>query len=371
MFALQWLIALAGIFLILVTLRDVFQSVIVPRAVDRRLRISYFLSRWLWGIWPKLSWAYRDEGKREDFLGTYAPFAMVALLMAWVFTLIVGYGLVFYAMRDQFHQRPINVWTAMYYAGTTLLTIGFGDYTARTGLARLVSLAAGASGLSVVAVVTAYLFAIFGSFQQREVFVTYLGTRAGAPPSGLGLIAVHAFDGLMPDLPQVFVQGQLWTHAVMESHLAYPILAFFRSSHDYESWIGALGTLLDAATILLTTIDDGTHGQARIMFWTGRHLVSDFSKYFGLRLGEGPGIEKYEFLQARIRLVELGFKLKDEEESWKAFSEMRSTYAPGLAAMAAFWAIPPLQWIGDRSLVSAKHLRQQYAKRLKTEEIIR
>ncbi|MDP9016777.1 MAG: potassium channel family protein [Candidatus Eremiobacteraeota bacterium] len=359
--------ALCGVFLIWISLRDVFQSVIVPRAVTRRFRISFYLNRLLWHVWPAIGWRIRDDDRREDFFGTYAPFAMITTLALWVFVLIVGYGLLFYAIRGQLQPQPVTIWTAMYFAGTTMLTIGFGDYTGHTGLARLLSLAAGASGLSVVAVTTAYLFAIFGAFQKREAFVSYLGSRSGSPPSGMGLLTIHAFNGILGDLPQLFNQGQQWTSEVMESHLAYPILAYFRSSHDYESWPGALGTLLDAATLLLTTTDDGPHGQARIMYWTGRHLVHDFARYFDLNVHQGVGIERFEFSQARLRLVELGFKLNEEEASWKAFSELRSTYAPGLAAIAAFWKIPPLQWIGDRSLVSVAHLREQLAKSIDEE----
>lgn len=368
---LQTVAGLSGAFLIWIALRDVFQSVIVPRAADRRLRLSYYVGSMLWSIWPRIGWRIADDDKREDFFGTYAPFAMVATLVTWVVVLIIGYGLIFYAISDQLRPQPVNLWKAMYFAGTTMLTIGFGDYVGNTGIARAISLAAGASGLSVVAVVTAYLFAVFGSFQRREVFVTFLGSRSGSPPSGIGLVTVHAFNGILDDLPPLFVQGQQWTSEVMESHLAYPILSYFRSSHDYESWVGTLGTLLDAATLLLATADGGKqHGQARIMYWTGRHLVHDFVTYFGLRTTQGAGIERYEFLQARLRLAELGLELADEESSWIAFSELRGTYAPGLSAMANFWRIPPLQWIGDRSLVTVKHIREQMAEKIDTEKAV-
>ncbi|MDQ6929545.1 MAG: potassium channel family protein [Candidatus Eremiobacteraeota bacterium] len=348
---------LLGVFLIGSTLRDVFQSVIVPRAVNRRLRLSFFLTGSLWKIWPVVGFRMTNEDRRENFFGTYAPFALVCLLAAWVVTLIAGYGMLFYALHAQMQPQPFNLWTALYFAGTTLLTIGFGDYTGRTGVAHVVSLAAGISGLSVVAVVTAFLFSVFGAFQKREVFVTYLGERSGAPPSGLGLLSIACTIGILDDLPQLFLQGQLWTAEVLESHLAYPILAFFRSSHDYESWVGALGTLLDAGALLICATES-TCGQAQLMYWSGNHLVHDLVKYFGLVTVEGVGIERYEFAHARERLRELGFKLTDEEQAWKAFSEMRSTYAPGLAAMANFWRIPPLQWIGDRSIVTPKHVRE-------------
>lgn len=356
-------VGLLGLFLIWVALRDVFQSVIVPRAVDRRLRISATLTRTLWALWPRLAWRIADDDAREDFLATFAPFAMVCLLAAWVLTLIVGYGLLFFALRTELQPQPINLWKALYFAGTSLLTIGFGDITGGTGVTRMLSVAAGASGLSVLAVTTAFLFAIFGSFQRREVFVVNVGTRAGSPPSGLGLLSVHAHNGILNDLPALFAEAQRWTAEVMESHLAYPMLAFFRSSHDYESWVGTLGTLLDAATLLLTTTSGAVPGQARVFYWIGRHLTHDFVHYFSIAPREGVGIERYEFDQARARLAELGFGLRDAEESWKEFCELRIAYAGALSAMAAFWQIPPLQWIGDRSIVSAQHVRSQLTDR--------
>ncbi|MBV8726488.1 MAG: two pore domain potassium channel family protein [Candidatus Eremiobacteraeota bacterium] len=344
-------------------MRDVFQSVVLPRAVDRRLRISAYLVRGLWRIWPRLSWQIKDDDKREDFLATFAPFALICILAAWVFTLVVAYGLIFYALRSQLQPQPVDFWGALYFAGTSLFTIGFGDITGRGGLARFLSLAAGASGLSVVAITTAFLFAVFGAFQRREVFVVSVGSRAGSPPSGLGLLAIHAGKGILDDLPALFVQAQQWTAEVMESHLAYPILAFFRSSHDYESWVGTLGTLLDAATLLLTSTEKTARGQAQIFYWLGRHLTHDFVRYFQLRSDEAVGIERLEFDQAYARLSEMGLEMRDPDRSWKDFSELRVAYAGALSTMAAFWQIPPLQWVGDRSIFSAQHVRDQLPER--------
>ncbi|MBV8689613.1 MAG: two pore domain potassium channel family protein [Candidatus Eremiobacteraeota bacterium] len=355
--------ALLGLFLIWVALRDVFQSVVLPRAVDRRLRISAYLVRGLWKIWPQLSWRIADDDKREDFLATFAPFALICILAAWVVTLIVAYGLLFYAVRNELQPQPVGLWGAIYFSGTSLLTIGFGDITGRGGLARVLSLAAGASGLSVLAITTAFLFAVFGAFQRREVFVVNVGTRAGSPPSGLGLLAIASGKGILDDLPALFMQAQQWTAEVMESHLAYPILAFFRSSHDYESWVGTLGTLLDAAILLMTSTEKTARGQAQIFYWLGRHLTHDFVRYFELHAEEGVGIERHEFDQAYARLAEMGLEMRDPDRSWKDFAELRIAYAGGLAAMATFWQIPPLQWIGDRSLFSAQHVRDQLTER--------
>ncbi|MEO6914002.1 MAG: potassium channel family protein [Candidatus Baltobacteraceae bacterium] len=357
MIAISLLCGAAGLFLIWLALSDVFQSVIVPRAASRRLRISSGLSRGLWSVWQRAAWRIKDGEKREDALSTFAPLAMVTLLAAWVLTLVVGYGLIFYGLRFELRPQPIGFWTAVYFAGTSLLTIGYGDIVSSHGLSRLAALCAGASGLGVVAVVTAYLFAIFGAFQRRETFVVTVGARAGAPPSGTGLLAIHALFQMQDDLSELFHEGQSWSAEVMESILAYPILALFRSSHDYESWVGTLGTLLDAAVLLMTTIDGEKSGQARIFYNVARHATNDLAHYFDLMPGDPTvGVERSEFDHACTRLEEAGYTLRDPETAWRSFAELRSAYAAHLNSMARYLQIPPLQWIGDRSLISAPHV---------------
>lgn len=320
------------------------------------------MMRTLWHLWPRI--AYRlhrsDERKREDFLGTFAPFQLILMLVVWVAMLILGWGLFFYGVRDQLRPHDLTFGASVYYAGASLLTIGYGDIVAVTGFARIMSLLAASSGLGVVAVVTSYLFAIFGAFQNRETFVVTIGARAGVPPSGVGLLAVHGYAAIRDDLAEVFRDGQEWTASIMESHLAYPILMMFRSSHDYESWVGTLGTLMDAAALVMSTLDPSeiknaqTAGQARIMYDLGRHLTGDFSNYFKfMHATDGrPGVERHEFEQACAHLESAGYRLRDRETAWAEFSRLRSAYSAHLNALARWLEIPPVYWVGDRSLIA-------------------
>jgi hypothetical protein len=353
---------IGGISVIFIALRDIFQAVIIPRASNVTLRVSRYMFRAGWRIWPRVADLLypRDADRREDFLGAFAPFEMVSLLVVWVAMLLLGWGLFFYGIRSQLHPSPLSLVESIYYAGVSLLTIGYGDIVPQTTLARFMSVFAGASGLGVVAVVISFLFSTFGAFQRRERFVVTLGARAGIPPSGLGLLLTHADAGIRSDVAQVLREGQEWTASVMETHLAYPILIMFRSSHDYDSWVGTLGTLMDAASLVISTLDPKhlenpqSRGQARIMYELGRHLVRDFSSYFNIGgdTDRQVGIERYEFDAACEHLRDAGFVLRDREPAWQDFSSLRSAYAQPLNALARWLQIPPLQWIGDRSLIA-------------------
>jgi len=343
-----------GAALVVFNLLDVFQAVVLPRAAGVRYRISALLVRATWPLWARYGMRIDDSDAREDFLGAYGAIALVGFLAVWGLGLIFGYGLIVFGLRADIHPVP-NFGDAVYFAGVSFLTIGYGDFTPTGGAARVVGLLAGASGFSVVAIVTAFLFQVFGAFQAREVFVITFGTRAGAPPSGLTLLETYRRLRIEDHLPDVFERGMVWAAAVLESHLSYPILAFFRSSHDYESWVAALGGLLDAATLRLTVVANDAPGHAELFSTLGRHLVHDLGQYFELEGPAGPGVERHEFETARARLAAAGFSLRDPEVAWRDFAEQRATYAGTLNAIAAYFRIPPAQWVGDRSILPQHH----------------
>jgi ion channel len=346
---------LLGAAIVVVMLLDVFQSVIVPRPTGYRFRVSGRISRIAWPIWRWIAQRIDDSERREDFLGTFAPLALIVFLVVWVGGLILGYGLLLHSFSDSLRPQ-VGFRGTLYFAGTSLLTIGYGDIVPVSAPARFVAVIAGASGFGVVAVVTAFLFQIFGAFQRREVFVVTFGTRAGAPPSGVTLLETHARLGMMDHLADVFEEGLHWSAETLEGHLSYPILAYFRSTHDYESWIGTVGALLDASTLLLTTVTDGPFGQAKLVNGMARHLTHDLADYFRMKTGDAVGIDRMEFDTARRRLAEAGLEVRDADDAWAEFARLRSTYATALNAMARFWEVPPAEWVGDRSLLPERHM---------------
>ncbi len=300
-----------GLSIIVAALNDVFQSVVMPRATGRRYRVSFHFWRLMWWLWPRAAWRIfpRNDDRREDLLAVFAPFMLIALIGFWVALLIFGFALMLWGMRAGITPSNASFATILYFAGTSLLTIGFGDVVAHSASARLASVLAALGGLSLLSITTAYLFAIFGNFQQRESFVVTTAARAGTPPSGVNLLAIAGYSRTQDDLATLMLDGQRWAAAVMESHLAYPVLAFFRSSHDEQSWVGTLGTLLDAATLMMTTIEGVHDGQARIFFNVGRHATHDLARYFAVDdIEENPGIERSEFEHACGRLTAAGYR---------------------------------------------------------------
>ncbi len=353
---LETIEVILGIAVVFYILNDLFQSVVVPRPTPARYRLTRWVVRPGWRAWRAMGLRTRD---RERMLGAYAPLVVVVLLVLWLSGLVLGFGLIFYGLRAQLQPVAHDFPTALYFAGTSVLTIGFGDLVATTGVARLLSLIAGGTGLGTIALAISFLFSLYGSFQRREILIVTLDARAGAPPSGVNLLETMAKLGMVDDLPRLFGEWEKWAAEVLDSHLAFPVLAYFRSSHDNESWVSALGAVLDATTLVLTTVRDGPRGPAKMAFAMGTHLVEDLARFFRIERDHDPGVERYEFDLARERLSAAGWSLLGPEESWVAFSRLRAQYAVALNNMAKWWSAPPTQWIGDRSYVRFPASRHQ------------
>jgi hypothetical protein len=336
--------------LVVSSLSDLFQAVVVPRSVGSRWRASVIISRYGWRMWRDRAMGIGDQERREDTLAIFAPTYMVTLLAYWVASQAVGYGLVFWALNAGLRPEP-GIFESIYFAGTSMLTIGYGDIVPIHWYTRAIALFSAGGGLATFAVVTTFLFQTFGAFQKREAFVVTISERTGAPPSGLEFVIRHLSSDLASDISPILRESQQWIAEVMETHLAYPVLTYFRSSHDDESWVGTLGALLDASTLLITTLDLNNRGQAELTLHIGTHLVRDFSNFFRLPKGDESGVEYEEFVTAYRQLRELGAPLRPLEDAWPAFSAKRATYAVPLDAMARWWRIPPARWIGDRSRV--------------------
>src|SRR5664279_1777209 len=282
-----------GFFLLALTFWDLFQTVVVPRPTPGWFRIGRYIVRSSWRVLR----AIRDgrPGRSHDrLLGLFAPAATIALLAAWLIGLIVGYGLLLYALRDELRPVPPDLGSTLYFAATSVLTLGFGDIVAEGAPARIIITTAAISGLGVVALVVTFLFSLYGSYQRREVQVVALQAAAGAPPSAVALLETYAQLHLVGRLPDLFLEWEHWAVEVLDSHVAYPLLGFFRSSHDNLSWISALGTVLDAASLVLTTIRDVPRGHAELVKRVGSHLVEDISN-LGFRSGGSVGIDRPAF----------------------------------------------------------------------------
>jgi ion channel len=338
-----------GIFGVGWILNDIFKQVLVPRAVEGPVRISVLFARFAWNLGRPIALGMKNATRREELLGLFAPLYFILLLGLWLAGLILSYGLILYGLRDEIHPVPTDLPTALYFAATSVLTIGYGDFVATQAPARIVAIFGGASGIGTVAVAITFLYAIIGAFQKRERFVVVLDARAGAPPSGVALLETYAALGMLPELNALFRDSEGWVADVLNSHLAYPILMSFRSSHKDESWIAALGALLDAAALLVTVVDGVRTGEARLFLDVGMHLTHDLNAYFDLPSSGDTRASASEQEAICSRLTAVGFRVREDRERWDQFNQLRESYRRPLLGIGARWLHTNAQLIGERT----------------------
>jgi hypothetical protein len=354
--ALGILEGLVGGLLVAIVLLDIFNTVIVPRPAVRGTLLSRSIIRPGWRAWRAIGTRVKTPNKRESMLAIFPPMALVLILITWVILEAAGFGLIIHALHGDFRPRSPGILGSTYISAVSLFGVGQSSFVPTGRAARVVIPIVNATGLATVALVITFLFSLYANFQKREAQVVTLDARAGAPPSGVTLLETYAKLDMLGRLPDTFTKWENWSAEVLDSHLAYPILTYFRSSHDNESWISALGAVLDAASLLVSTVDSIPAGEAKMMVGMGAHLVEDISNQFNLSYDDGPGVERGEFEDARQRLVAAGYLLKgDADAAWAKFAKMRSVYSSRLNAMAHSWATPPAQWIGDRSTLRVRH----------------
>ena len=357
--------SVAGLVLLFFVFYDLFQSVILPRPAVNKVTLARFVLRPMWVLWRWVSQRSSRLDRSEGRLAAFAPIALLSLFFMWAAAAVLGYGLIIDGLTDQFRPSPGDLATSFYISATTLVPLSYGDFVPEGGLARAVIIAESATGVGIAALVITLLFSLYESFRDREVAVVSLDALAGAPPSGIQILENAAKHGMRPELMETFDDWRAWTAMVLESHLAYPLLIYFRSSHDNEAWINSFGAVMDAAVLIISTVDDDSVGPAYLMLRVGNHMVEDFTWIFGLKGPEDGIVERAEYQVAVERLVKAGYHVRDTEKGWKQFSELRSKYASPLNQMAHWLVVPPAEWIGDRSYIPHRAKRAPRSRRRK------
>jgi hypothetical protein len=354
----RWLEVATGFLLGLLAFYDIFKSIVLPRPAINKFIFIRRLFFTTWSLWRQVGNRIENQGRREGWLATFAPIAALLMFLVWGGALILAYALIFDGLRSEMRPVPGDFLESLYFSSTTLVPLSYGDFIPIGFLARIFTISESATGVGVAALAITLLFSLYASFQRREELVVSLDALAGAPPSGLQILETSAEFGMRDQLSQTFNDWRGWASAVLESHLAYPLLFYFRSSHDNEAWLNSFGAVMDAANLVLSTIDGEAIGPARLMLTVGNHLAEDMSWNFGYEKVEEVGIEKEEFAEAVERLERRGYKVHDVDVAWAHFSKIRLKYAYVLNQAARQFAIIPATWISDRSYIPHRGRRR-------------
>jgi len=341
-------VTLFAVALIVIVLWDAFEVTVLPRRVTRRLRLARVVYRSIWTPWSAIARRIASRPRRESFLGVFGPISLLILLAMWAAGLVLGFGTLHWSLGTTMHtagESP-SFRTYLYLSGTTFFTLGLGDVAPRGPLARGLTVVESGLGFGFLALVIGYFPVLYTSFSRREVSITLLDPRAGSPPTVGELLHRHGRDHLH-HLDAFLHEWERWTAELMETHISYPILAYFRSQHANQSWLAALTTILDTCALLLAGERDGSVWQARVTFAMARHAVVDLARVFHLepRAPSPDRLSDTDFARLVELLGKAGKPPADPAETARRLAGLRRTYEPYVNALADLLLMPLPAWI--------------------------
>jgi voltage-gated potassium channel Kch len=339
-------VVVISVLLILAILLDAFEVVVLPRRVTRRLRFARAFYRLTWLPSSALARRIRTSRRRETFLGFFGPLSLILLLSVWAVGLIFGFAALHWSLRSPLNavDAHASFGTYAYFSGTTFFTLGYGDVTPSAPLGRALSILEAGVGFGFLALIIGYLPVIYQAFSRREASISLLDARAGSPPSAGELLRRHGQN--IQELDQLLRDWERWAADLLESHLSYPVLCYYRSQHNNQSWLTALTAVLDASALVMVGMDGASKRQAKLTFAMARHAVVDLAQIFNTAPREPvpDRLPPEELMKLRGALAAAGVKLTGGSQADEKLCELRQMYEPYVSPLAGFLLLPLPRW---------------------------
>jgi hypothetical protein len=341
-----------GAFFVLLIYWEAFETIIFPRRVSRRFRFTRAFYQATWVPWRAIGARLKPGKPRENFLSIYGPISLLLLLVTWVSVLIVAFALLHWGGGSRIHTSTgVDGFRAdLLLSGATLFTLSFGDMTPASDLERVFIIVEGGTGLAFLAMVIGYLPVLYQAFSRREVNVSLLDARAGSPPSAGELLIRHLDQDGEEMLAQLLQQWDRWSADLLETHISFPVLAYYRSQHDNQSWVAALTTILDVCALLIAGLEREPARSARLAFAMARHAAVDLTRAFRLvpKHTTPDRLTPADLAQLRQALSAGGLSLRQGPEVDERLHRLRRMYEPYMSALGDFLLMQLPTWVSPQ-----------------------
>jgi hypothetical protein len=340
------IIAILGFLLLSMVLWDAFEVIILPRRVIRRFRFSRFFYRFTWRLRSVGTQWIPDCKLSENCLSIFGPLSLLLLMSVWFTGLIVGFAMLQWGLQDRLNvaQPVASFGTYLYLSGTTFFTLGLGDVIPLGTVGRELVVVEAGIGFGFLAAVVTYLPVIYQAFSRREVSILLLDARAGSPPSAGELLRRNGGD--MAWLDRLLYDWERWSAELLDSHLSYPFLVYFRSQHTNQSWLAALTAILDTSALVMAGVNNGPTRQAQLTFAMARHAVVELAQVYARspRSLTADRLPPSSLTGLRNILGEAGVTLQEGAATELKLRELRRMYEPYVQALSEYLLISLPPW---------------------------
>ena len=343
------LAAVFGLLLIGSVLWDAFETIVLPHRVSRKFRLTRFFYVVTWPPFRAMARRREEGNPRDNFLSIFGPLSLLLLIISWAVALIFGFALLDWGLGTPLEMPPgVSGFRAdLYFSATTFVTLGLGDVRPASASARLLSAVESGMGFAFLALVVGYLPTLFQAFARREVNVSLLDARAGSPPTASEFIRRHAGDSHGRALAELLHEWETWSADLLETTISFPVLAYYRSQHDNQSWLAGLTAVLDVCALVIAGMEEGPTRSARLTFAMARHALVDVSQIFRLH-PQKVGSERLppeDMLRLKEGMRAAGLPLKDNPETEQRLGNLRGMYEPYARTLSEHLLMPLPRWV--------------------------
>jgi hypothetical protein len=345
---MSFLVLVVSVALIGLVLWDVFEVMLLPRRITRSLRFTTVLRRYVWALWAGGARLLPAGKRRETYLSFFGPLFTLFLFSAWAVGLIIGFALLHWSLGTPLgsDRGQPDLFTYFYFSGVTFFTLGYGDIVPSGQMAKMLAVVEAGVGFGSLAVVISYLPVLYQAFSRREVIISLFDARAGSPPTAAQLLLRIAPSGNCAQLVAFLEEWERWAAELLESHLSFPILSFYRSQHDNQSWLSTLTAILDTSALVIAGVGEVDTYQARLTFAMARHVAVDLAQHFRTPPlpPEPDRLPADRLRRFRQELREANLDLPQGELAEAKLSELRGMYEPFVNALGRHFllTLPPV-----------------------------
>jgi hypothetical protein len=331
------LAAVVGSIVIALMLAEFFVTFMLPRRVRRDPRIARGLNRLLWRPWR--AFARRlSPSSADTVLGFFGPLALLSELLTWTVGLILGFALLEWAAVGGAFGHGL-----LFSSGLFLNAEAVSGST----VVHVISLIEAAIAIGVLFIVIGYLPAVYGAFSRRETAVSQLATRAGSPPAAGAVLHRAVGRARWRDLEQEFRAWEEWAAELMETHLSYPILGYYRSQHVNQNWLAALTAMVDVAAFATAVEADGANDAAELTFAIGRHALADLALQYRVKYGRAERLSDHDFDRLHALVEPALERPVGREEARRRLTALRNSYEPKAQGLAELLALDLPAWLPE------------------------
>jgi hypothetical protein len=234
---MDWLLVLAGGSLVFAGLLDVFVTVLHYDG------FGFLSSRLYRRVFRAVRFAVRPLPRRYGALGLSlaAPLMVPVTITVWISLVALGYALMYlHGMRQGDFSFAVgrlepSFVEAVYFSGTAISTLGFGDVTPTASLYQILAVSEALIGFGILTLSITYVLGVYNVLQQLGVVSAGLFHQAQDTSDPWSILAPHFPDGQPRGLETHLMSLHRGLVEIYEGIRQYPIVYYYHSRRAYRS----------------------------------------------------------------------------------------------------------------------------------------